>query len=108
MKMINTNTAKIFDDKWHRNSGLAFENTLDPNSEIFKWIVERNGFNNAEGLRKFLSTKKRILDAGCGNGRVTALLRTYSDDEKTEVVGIHLIFLQNYSVTTNLVLKIMP
>ena len=105
--MTDTNTAKSFDDKWHRNSGLAFENILDPNSEIFKWIVERNGFNNAEGLKEFLSTKKSILDTGCFNGRVTALLRTYSDDEKTEVVGIDLIFLQNYSGATNLVLKIM-
>ncbi len=88
--MNENNTAKSFSDKWHKNTALAFENTLDPNSDIFKWITGRNGFNDAEGLKKFLSTKKRILDAGCGNGRVTALLRTYSDEEKTEVVGIDL------------------
>ena len=88
--MTNNNTAKSFDDKWHRNAGLAFENTLNPKSDIFKWIMQRNGFENGDALQTYLKDKKRMLDAGCGNGRVTALLRTYSDDEKTEVVGIDL------------------
>lgn len=88
--MADNNTAKSFSDKWHKNAGLAFENTLNPESEIFKWIVERNGFKNGDGLRNWLADKKRVLDAGCGNGRVTALLRTYSDAAKTEVVGIDL------------------
>jgi SAM-dependent methyltransferase len=84
------NTAKSFSDKWHKNTALAFDNTLNPESEIFKWITERNGFGGTEGLRHFLQNKKRILDAGCGNGRVTALLRTYSNPDTTEVVGIDL------------------
>jgi SAM-dependent methyltransferase len=87
--MSENNTAKSFSDKWHNNTSLAFKNTLDPDSEIFKWILERNGFGNAGELKEFLSTKKRILDAGCGNGRVTAMLRTYSNPE-TELVGIDL------------------
>lgn len=88
--MGETNTAKSFSDKWHKNTDLAFENTLDPNSEIFKWITQRNGFSDGAALKEYLRSKKRILDAGCGNGRVTALLRTYSNPETTEVVGIDL------------------
>jgi len=88
--MNNKNTAQSFEDKWHKNTALAFDNTLDPNSDIFKWISQRNGFSNAEELRHFLKAKKRVLDAGCGNGRVTALLRTYSNPDTTEIVGIDL------------------
>jgi SAM-dependent methyltransferase len=88
--MTDTNTAKSFSEKWHKNTGLAFENTLNPDSEIFKWITNRNGFKNGEELGSYLSTKKRILDGGCGNGRVTALLRSYSNAATTEVVGVDL------------------
>lgn len=88
--MKENNTAKSFSDKWHRNADLAFSNTLNPNSDIFRWITSRNGFRDGEEMREFLSTKKRILDGGCGNGRVTALLRNYSNAENTEVVGIDL------------------
>ncbi len=88
--MTDNNTAKSFSDKWHKNAGLAFENTLNPDSDIFKWITQRNGFADGEALKQYLKTKKRILDAGCGNGRVTALLRTYSNPDTTEVVGIDL------------------
>ena len=88
--MQKNNTAQSFSDKWHKNTALAFENTLNPVSETFKWITERNGFKDENELRKYLSSKKRILDAGCGNGRVTALLRTYSDPKTTQIVGIDL------------------
>ena len=88
--MTDNNTAKSFSDKWHKNAGLAFENTLNPDSDIFKWITQRNGFADGDALKQYLKTKKRILDAGCGNGRVTALLRTYSNPDTTEVVGIDL------------------
>ncbi len=88
--MTDNNTAKSFSDKWHKNAGLAFDNTLNPESDIFKWITQRNGFANGEALKQYLKTKKRILDAGCGNGRVTALLRTHSNPDTTEVVGIDL------------------
>jgi SAM-dependent methyltransferase len=88
--MKENNTAKSFSDKWHRNVDLAFSNTLDPNSDIFNWITSRNGFKDGEEMREFLSRKKRILDGGCGNGRVTALLRNYSNAENTEILGIDL------------------
>ncbi len=88
--MVQTNTAKSFSDKWHKNESLAFDNTLNPSSDIFNWIIKRNGFQTADEWSAFLQDKKRILDAGCGNGRVTALLRTYSNADTTQVVGIDL------------------
>jgi SAM-dependent methyltransferase len=81
-------TKKTFRDKWVNNPDLAFSQTLDSKSEIFKWILNRNGFKKPEDLQKYLKSKKRVLDAGCGNGRVTALLRKYSDPKTTEVVGV--------------------
>lgn len=84
---MQTPTKISFDDKWKNNPNLAFENTLNPHSEINKWIVERNGFNNLSEFKQHLSNKKRILDGGCGNGRVTALLRNITNIT-TQIVGI--------------------
>ena len=80
-------TKKTFHDKWVRNPELVFLETLNQKSEIFKWILGRNGFKNLLEFKKYLKSKKRILDAGCGNGRVTALLRQNSLSE-SEIVGI--------------------
>jgi len=86
-----TNTADSFRDKWEKNTNLAFSETLREGSDIFSWILNRNGFSNSQELAKFLESKRRVLDAGCGNGRVTALLRQYSCAESTEIVGIDLV-----------------
>lgn len=72
--MTYNNTEKSFYDKWHKNKDLAFQNTLKEGSDIQNWILTRNNWKTLEGLRIFLENKKSILDAGCGNGRVTALL----------------------------------
>jgi SAM-dependent methyltransferase len=82
-------TARSFRDKWTNNPDLAFAETLREGSDIFQWIVTRNGVQSADGLRRWLEGRARILDAGCGNGRVTALLRHYAPDE-AEIVGIDL------------------
>lgn len=79
-----------FRDKWENNSQLAFEETLREGSDIFSWILRRNGFGTSDDLKDYLKDKKRLLDSGCGNGRVTALLRRYSP-ETTEVVAIDLV-----------------
>lgn len=84
------NTALSFSDKWTRNKELGLEITLDEQSEIFNWIINRNGFADAAVFKAFLSDKKRILDAGCGNGRVTALLRKFAPAH-AEIVGIDLV-----------------
>jgi SAM-dependent methyltransferase len=86
--MTQTNTRRSFRDKWVRNPGLAFAQTLREGSDIFNWILQRNGFADAGALREYLAGRERVLDAGCGNGRVTALLRRHSDPARTQVVGI--------------------
>ncbi len=85
------NTKKSFHDKWSNNENCAFESTITEGSDIFQWILSRNGFDSPDALRRFLSDKKSILDAGCGNGRVTALLRKYTDPDKTHIMGVDLV-----------------
>jgi len=82
-------TAKSFSEKWHNDRQLAFDTTLDENSDTQNWILTRNGLNDLAGLESWLAGRQRILDAGCGNGRVTALLRRHAA-EATQVVGIDL------------------
>ena len=82
-------TATSFSDKWINNKKLIFKDTLDENSQIHKWILSRNGWKDKEQLSKHLKTKKRILDAGCGNGRVTALLQILAP-LNSKIVGIDL------------------
>ncbi|MBS1652576.1 MAG: class I SAM-dependent methyltransferase [Bacteroidetes bacterium] len=86
---MDNNTAKSFYDKWHNNKNLAFQNTLKEGSDIQKWILTRNGWNSLLGLQSFLNNKKNILDAGCGNGRVTALL-AMNASKGTFITGIDL------------------
>src|SRR5918999_4076855 len=82
-------TAKTFADKWSRNPELAFELTLDEGSEIAQWILTRNGWGSGEGLAAYLAGRRRILDAGCGNGRVTALLQRRAPAD-SEIVAVDL------------------
>jgi SAM-dependent methyltransferase len=86
---IKQQTAKSFSDKWSNNRQLAFDETLREGSDIFNWILTRNGLASTADLSDWLADRRRILDAGCGNGRITALLRRHADDE-TQVVGIDL------------------
>ena len=85
------NTKQSFSDKWSHNERLAFEETLREGSEIQKWILARNGFQSKADLVSHLQNRRRILDAGCGNGRVTALLRECSSPEWTQIVAIDLV-----------------
>jgi SAM-dependent methyltransferase len=82
-------TATTFREKWANNPDLAFRQTLDPSSEISRWILGRNGFAGPDELAEFLAGKRRILDAGCGNGRVTALLDRHAPAE-AEIVAFDL------------------
>lgn len=85
------NTKISFKDKWEKNTDCAFENTNTEGSDIFNWILNRNGFNLTIEFSNYLSNKKRILDAGCGNGRVTSLLRNFTNHDFTEIIGIDLV-----------------
>jgi SAM-dependent methyltransferase len=86
-----TNTRQSFQDKWSNNESLVFAETLRPGSDIFQWILNRNGFQTSDELKVYLSTKRRILDAGCGNGRATALLCEHTDPSHTEITAIDLV-----------------
>jgi SAM-dependent methyltransferase len=84
-------TAQSFSDKWRNNRDLAWAATLREGSEIQRWILRRNGWADLATLAAFLAPRRRVLDAGCGNGRVTALLREHSDPARCEVVGVDLV-----------------
>ena len=66
---MSGNTARSFSDKWHKNPKGFFEETLREGSETQTWILGRNGFASAAALRAYLMDKRRVLDAGCGNGQ---------------------------------------
>lgn len=79
-------TRRSFGDKWARNPHLAVAETLDPDSEFQTWILRRNGFADRAAATLALSKCARILDAGCGNGRVTALLASLAPN--ASILGI--------------------
>src|SRR5947209_19135047 len=79
-------TRRSFSDKWSKNPSLVRKQTLDPNSTFQKWILERNGWPTADALKDHLKGRQRILDAGCGNGRVTALLASLAPH--ADVLGV--------------------
>lgn len=82
-------TRRSFSDKWSNNPSIAVSQTLDPRSPFQTWILERNGYRSFKDAARRLSGRKRILDAGCGNGRVTALLASLAP--KSAVTGIDLV-----------------
>jgi 2-polyprenyl-3-methyl-5-hydroxy-6-metoxy-1,4-benzoquinol methylase len=104
MDISRNQTNESFRQKWTEGSDAFLETTLDENSDIFTWITRRNGFHSALDLSSWLSTRKRILDAGCGNGRITNLLRKHSLSD-TEIVGVdyssHEIASENFGHLTN-------
>ena len=81
-------TRRSFADKWARNPELVFRQTLDPESHVQKWILERNGYADPAAATRQLENCSRILDAGCGNGRVTALLATLAPHAR--ILGVDL------------------
>jgi SAM-dependent methyltransferase len=83
------NTVRSFHDKWHENPDLAFRQTLSPGSDVQTWILGRNGWGTRERLATYLADRRRILDAGCGNGRVTALLAEHAPAD-AEIVAVDL------------------
>lgn len=88
MKVTNQ-TLTSFKNKWDKNQSLAFAETQREGSEIFNWVLNRNGLSSVNDLREWLSKKTSILDAGCGNGRITALLSKYSQPSAV-ITGIDL------------------
>lgn len=88
-RLSDAQTRRSFSDKWSKNPSLAVSQTLDPKSPFQTWILERNGYRGFRDAARKLAGAGRILDAGCGNGRVTALLASLAP--KAEVVGVDLV-----------------
>lgn len=88
MKVLDQ-TLTSFRDKWEQNRQLAFSETLREGSDIFNWILTRNGFATSAEFGRWLEGRGRVLDAGCGNGRVTALLYKYAPTTAA-IIGIDL------------------
>jgi len=80
-------TFAAFRDKWLNNPDATFRATLTEGSTLQRWILARNGFAGPREFAEWLSGRKRILDAGCGNGRVTALLAMHAPAD-CEICGI--------------------
>lgn len=84
------NTAQSFRDNWEKNIQAFFGETLRSGLDTQNWILARNGFASADEFSSHLSDRRHILDAGCGNGRLTALLRTLAP-EVADILGIDLV-----------------
>lgn len=81
-------TKDSFAQKWtHSHDFQVGPETLD--SDTLSWILGRNGFASLADLANFLATRDRILDAGCGNGRILNLLASHARPEST-LVGLDL------------------
>ena len=67
-------TRESFSEKWRRAPNYR-EATQ---THYVQWYLERYGFGTTEGLRDFLSNKRRVLDAGTGHGRDAELFAANS------------------------------
>ncbi len=83
-------TAKSFEDKWNFHADDYFDATLNSNLDIYQWIMRRNGFDNPQTFAKWFNDQDSILDAGCGNGRITKLIASAVNDS-VRVVGVDLV-----------------
>ncbi|HEU4391149.1 MAG TPA: hypothetical protein VFV34_25345, partial [Blastocatellia bacterium] len=76
-------TRAAFSSKWERAPDFGHEEKS--RTFYINWYLERYEWNSLEKLRTFLAGKRRILDAGTGNGRDT---RLYAENSRAEVFGV--------------------
>ncbi len=81
-------TRRSFQEKWAHHPDLAFRQTLERGSDVQQWILNRNGYADYDDAKARLAAYRKILDAGCGNGRVTALLSELAP--AASIVGVDL------------------
>ena len=71
---LETQTVRSFSQKWSKHRYYR-----QHTSRFYTdWYLERYGFCDAAGLKKFLADKRFILDAGTGAGRDAANLAEHS------------------------------
>ena len=80
-------TKQSFKDKWESSSHFQIGGLDAFDSDTLSWIHTRNGFSSVTDFIKHVSQYQNILDAGCGNGRVLALLDDLLKDEHT-LIGV--------------------
>jgi 2-polyprenyl-3-methyl-5-hydroxy-6-metoxy-1,4-benzoquinol methylase len=85
-----TQTRQSFLDKWSNSNTYQIGGSKAFDSDTLQWILVRNGCEDLEGLRSKLKNSNRILDAGCGNGRILNLLRELVSPE-VAIVGVDLV-----------------
>lgn len=68
------NTIESFSYKWKTFVEPALQKQ-EKNKEIF---LEHYGFKSADEFKKFLSTRKKVLDAGCGPGYISNWIHSES------------------------------
>lgn len=77
-------TQEIFSDKWTEVE--QYKNVEKLYEFQFDWFLKLYGFDSKEELRAFLSSKKVIIDTGCGLGYKAAWFAELSP--KSKVIGI--------------------
>ena len=91
-------TFRSFSEKWKNHPSLSIKQVLDSNSDFQKWLLNRNGFLDLQSAREEFKNYHKILDAGCGNGRVTALLAELAPNAKiigTDIIDIEIPKMNN-------------
>jgi SAM-dependent methyltransferase len=107
MTAESNNTSQSFSDKWKKNSSMFFEDTLNQDSNTFNWIIKRNGYKNADEFSAYLESRELILDAGCGNGRIIALMDSLLPTDHDKIFhGVdlvaHEVASENFSHRSNM------
>lgn len=74
-------TRESFSEKWRRAPNYR-EATR---SHYVQWYLDRYGYLTVEGLQRFLSSKRSVLDAGTGHGRDVEL---FARNSRATVFGI--------------------
>lgn len=71
-------TFNFFDYKWKKVPSWA--STTE--AMYRKWYLQRYGYRDLDGLRKFLKDKHRILEAGCGLARDSKMFAELNSEAK--------------------------
>ena len=81
IKIQNKNTFRFFNYKWKKVPDWASKTE----KKYVNWYLQRYKYKNLKNLKKFLSNKIDILEAGCGLARDSKLFAKLN--KKANVYG---------------------